>query len=137
MMTSLNTDFVRYVMHVQVVQQPQPAAPAVTTESAAAVEQPNLGALAGAKADAPRKDGAPEKPKAAPRVRQVAQAPATTNVQAAKADARALTGKGAAAPAAEPEKAKPVVKDEWDKTPRNAPCPCESGKKFKNCHGRN
>ncbi len=30
---------------------------------------------------------------------------------------------------------KTVVKDEWDKTPRNAPCPCGSGKKFKQCHG--
>ena len=30
----------------------------------------------------------------------------------------------------------PVVKSEWDKTPRNAPCPCGSGKKFKQCHGR-
>jgi preprotein translocase subunit SecA len=29
----------------------------------------------------------------------------------------------------------PVVKSEWDKTPRNAPCPCGSGKKFKQCHG--
>ena len=28
-----------------------------------------------------------------------------------------------------------VVKDEWSKTPRNAPCPCGSGKKFKLCHG--
>lgn len=30
----------------------------------------------------------------------------------------------------------PMVKSEWDKTPRNAPCPCGSGKKFKLCHGR-
>jgi preprotein translocase subunit SecA len=30
----------------------------------------------------------------------------------------------------------PLVKSEWDKTPRNAPCPCGSGKKFKQCHGR-
>jgi preprotein translocase subunit SecA len=30
-----------------------------------------------------------------------------------------------------------VVKDEWSKTPRNAPCPCGSGKKFKLCHGAN
>ncbi|MGA1724481.1 MAG: SEC-C metal-binding domain-containing protein, partial [Ilumatobacteraceae bacterium] len=28
-----------------------------------------------------------------------------------------------------------VVKDAFDKTPRNAPCPCGSGKKFKLCHG--
>ncbi len=24
----------------------------------------------------------------------------------------------------------------WSKTPRNAPCPCGSGKKYKHCHGR-
>ncbi|MDZ7675280.1 MAG: preprotein translocase subunit SecA [Acidimicrobiales bacterium] len=30
----------------------------------------------------------------------------------------------------------PVVKSDWEKTPRNAPCPCGSGKKFKLCHGR-
>jgi preprotein translocase subunit SecA len=24
----------------------------------------------------------------------------------------------------------------WAKTPRNAPCPCGSGKKYKHCHGR-
>ena len=23
----------------------------------------------------------------------------------------------------------------WARTPRNAPCPCGSGKKFKHCHG--
>jgi preprotein translocase subunit SecA len=31
---------------------------------------------------------------------------------------------------------KPIVKDDWSKTPRNAPCPCGSGKKFKMCHGK-
>ena len=30
----------------------------------------------------------------------------------------------------------PVVKTEWEKTGRNEPCPCGSGKKFKHCHGR-
>jgi preprotein translocase subunit SecA len=24
----------------------------------------------------------------------------------------------------------------WANTPRNAPCPCGSGKKYKHCHGR-
>ncbi len=39
--------------------------------------------------------------------------------------------------AQQPAAAKPktVVKDDFDKTPRNAPCPCGSGKKFKQCHG--
>jgi preprotein translocase subunit SecA len=26
--------------------------------------------------------------------------------------------------------------EDWRNTPRNAPCPCGSGKKFKYCHGR-
>ena len=30
----------------------------------------------------------------------------------------------------------PHVKSEWEKTGRNDPCPCGSGKKFKLCHGR-
>jgi len=29
----------------------------------------------------------------------------------------------------------PVVKSDWDKTGRNDPCPCGSGRKFKQCHG--
>jgi len=26
--------------------------------------------------------------------------------------------------------------ENWTKTPRNAPCPCGSGKRYKQCHGR-
>jgi preprotein translocase subunit SecA len=29
-----------------------------------------------------------------------------------------------------------VVGNPWAKTPRNAPCPCGSGKKYKHCHGK-
>ncbi|MEY2958788.1 MAG: preprotein translocase SecA subunit, partial [Actinomycetota bacterium] len=44
---------------------------------------------------------------------------------------------GGAVPAAPVATSKPrtVTKDSFDKTPRNAPCPCGSGKKFKQCHG--
>jgi preprotein translocase subunit SecA len=35
-------------------------------------------------------------------------------------------------PAAQVDKNNPAT---WGKTPRNAPCPCGSGKKFKHCHG--
>ena len=54
--------------------------------------------------------------------------------QAARAQAAA---EGAEAPAIAEEEVvnTPVVKSDWDKTPRNAPCPCGSGKKFKQCHG--
>jgi preprotein translocase subunit SecA len=41
-----------------------------------------------------------------------------------------------AAVAEQPATMTPVVKSDWDKTPRNAPCPCGSGKKFKLCHGK-
>jgi preprotein translocase subunit SecA len=30
----------------------------------------------------------------------------------------------------------PPRPEEWGKVPRNAPCPCGSGKKYKHCHGR-
>ena len=30
-----------------------------------------------------------------------------------------------------------TVPANWGKVGRNSPCPCGSGKKFKNCHGRN
>src|SRR5262249_54916391 len=30
---------------------------------------------------------------------------------------------------------KPTVNPAWASTPRNAPCPCGSGKRYKNCHG--
>ncbi|MEM7224174.1 MAG: preprotein translocase subunit SecA [Pseudomonadota bacterium] len=61
-------------------------------------------------------------------------------------------GAGASAPPPpprpEPPKAQPVVRkvtaegfnpadtSTWGKVPRNAPCPCGSGKKFKQCHGK-
>ena len=76
------------------------------------------------------------------------QAPAATNVQYSAPEdpssapnlpppAAAPQGDVAApAPPAEETPNVPVVKSDWDKTPRNAPCPCGSGKKFKLCHGR-
>jgi len=64
--------------------------------------------------------------------------PSETNNMAAAARAEAASV-GAEAPAAavveDDVVQQPVVKSEWDKTPRNAPCPCGSGKKFKMCHG--
>jgi preprotein translocase subunit SecA len=47
-------------------------------------------------------------------------------------------GAGAAAPPLR-QVAEGVDPDDpatWARTPRNAPCPCGSGKKFKHCHGR-
>ena len=41
----------------------------------------------------------------------------------------------AAAAASADDTMVPVRKTEWEKTSRNAPCPCGSGKKYKRCHG--
>jgi preprotein translocase subunit SecA len=41
----------------------------------------------------------------------------------------------AAAAASADDTMVPVRKTEWEKTARNAPCPCGSGKKYKRCHG--
>jgi preprotein translocase subunit SecA len=30
----------------------------------------------------------------------------------------------------------PADPSTWGKVPRNAPCPCGSGKKYKQCHGK-
>jgi preprotein translocase subunit SecA len=105
MMTAIAQDFVKYVMNVQVVQNQVPA-------------------IAG-------------------------DAPAVQNMQTSSSDdsdiggfdqaARAAVAEGElppdAVPAAAPTKQQTVVKDAFEKTPRNAPCPCGSGKKFKQCHG--
>jgi preprotein translocase subunit SecA len=107
MMTGIDDDFVRYVMHVQV-----------------AVQQPE------------QQQAQPEQ------LRDVKYTAADDPVQGSRGIASAGASSGPAptatdAPeAAEPELQQPTVKSEWDKTPRNAPCPCGSGKKFKLCHGK-
>ncbi|MCU1355131.1 MAG: preprotein translocase, SecA subunit [Acidimicrobiales bacterium] len=99
MMQSIAQDFVKYVMHVQVVVEDQGTANEVTNLSMSGPEDPSGDNMAAA----------------------------------ARAHAAAEGGEVAIA---EDEVAQaPVVKSEWDKTPRNAPCPCGSGKKFKQCHG--
>ena len=84
MMDSLKEEFVRYMFHVQVVEEPrQPA-------TAAAPVKAGASAMAGAKA---------------------------------RAGLEGTQGGSAGEPA------------RTDKIPRNAPCPCGSGKKYKKCHG--
>jgi preprotein translocase subunit SecA len=103
MMKGIAQDFVRYVMHVQVVRKEEPA-PAVQNMQQSSSETAAPSGFAAAAAAGPIDDeGGP-----------IA---------------------GAVAPAAAPVKQQTVVNSEWDKTSRNAPCPCGSGKKFKLCHG--
>ena len=62
-------------------------------------------------------------------------APVLQNVQEVQADVAGLDDSSPAEPV---QQQKTVVNKagDWSATPRNAPCPCGSGKKFKLCHGR-
>ena len=99
MMVGIAQDFVRYVMHVQVVNEEQPAVQVQNLTETSSDDVSTDGfvaaAIAGGDVDPsllPSEDDAPRKP---------------------------------------------VVNDvnDWSNTPRNAACPCGSGRKYKVCHG--
>ncbi len=72
-----------------------------------------------------------------PAVRDVEYSAAEDPVQGSSGMARAAASGGGGTPQAVEEPVnEPTVKSEWDKTGRNEPCPCGSGKKYKLCHGR-
>src|SRR5262245_4597398 len=142
MMHGIWQDFIRYVMHVQ-VQVNRPAAG--TAPAADAASEPATVGAGNGDADA---EGAvrglqyssPADPSSTGGAASIAAAARAQPAPAAAAEP-APPGdggngrRGGAQPAAV-EANTPLVKSEWDKTPRNAPCPCGSGKKFKQCHGR-
>jgi len=101
LMKGIAQDFVKYVMHVQVIRNDAPQQTVQNVQQTSSENRQVDGIAAAARAAA----AAGEIPQGA--------APAAPAVQ----------------------KQQTVVKDEWSKTPRNAPCPCGSGKKFKMCHG--
>ncbi|MCE9621550.1 MAG: preprotein translocase subunit SecA [Actinomycetia bacterium] len=104
LMKGIAQDFVKYVMHVQVVRKDAPQQVVQNVQQTSSDNQQTDGIAAAAQA---------------------------------AGGAGAMPGAGGAAAPARPAPAKQqtVVKDEFAKTPRNAPCPCGSGKKFKMCHG--
>jgi preprotein translocase subunit SecA len=108
MMKGIAQDFVRYVMHVQVVRKDAPQQTVQNLQQTSSDDVPSGGFAAASMA-------------------------AGLDPAAAAATHRQVSERMAAAAPAQ----KTVVKDEWSKTSRNAPCPCGSGKKFKMCHGSN
>ena len=165
MIARIERDLVRYVMHVQVRQpgegqggQPgqgdagagpdgagpdgagAPAAPAVGQRFATSDQIRQVAAAQQAAQGDDRPFGGDE-----PAVANMqTSGPSDPSSQSSSLSTIARTSTGTAADGApqrveeaEPVSHTPVVKSEWDKTPRNAPCPCGSGKKFKLCHGKN
>ena len=102
MMKGIAQDFVKYVMHVQVVHNDPPEQTVQNVQQTSSDNVQPDGFSAAAQAAAASGDIDP-----------------AVAAQAAPALVKQQT----------------IVKDEFSKTPRNAPCPCGSGKKFKMCHG--
>ncbi len=116
MVDAVARDFVIYLMHAN-----------VSTEVATTAAEPQVSNV---------RYTAPVDPsEAAPTLAGVAAGAAAGAATAGggAAGGTTATAGGAAAPADAPQA--PVRKNDWDKTPRNADCPCGSGKKFKFCHG--
>ena len=111
MMTSIAMDFVRHVMHIQVAEPDRARA------------EPRLVGVSAAKDEAG--------PRAA--ALSVAGAPAAA---AAAAASPTQAGGGRRPAQAQAPARTPVVRSELERVGRNAPCPCGSGRKFKQCHGR-
>jgi preprotein translocase subunit SecA len=105
MMTGIAQDFVRYIMHVQVVRDDASSA-TVRNLQEISNETLEVGGFESA-AGMGDEEEFQLSPQAMPELPQQPQ--------------------------------RPVVKDanDWSNTPRNAPCPCGSGKKYKLCHGAN
>jgi preprotein translocase subunit SecA len=155
MMHGIWQDFIKYVMHVQVQVTRRPAA-AGPVDADGRPTDAAAPAVAPAPEDAPVDDegafqddpslrnvqySAPEDPSSAgSSARMAAAATAATAGGASAGTAPGPAGRGGAEGngngRAAPVSNTPLVKSDWDKTPRNAPCPCGSGKKFKMCHGK-
>jgi len=121
MILTLSLDYVRYVMQVQVVKKP---AEEPESNSSGSSSQPQDSAQQVEAADVP----SVQPQSAKPENQSLTSAPVATGMKAQKDDAVSEGSETS-------ESNSPVVKDEWDKTPRNAKCPCGSGKKYKVCHG--
>ncbi len=77
----------------------------------------------------------PEAPK--PELRETkAELPKRQNYKESKEDLPGAAEQRAAASARQSEPQKPMPAKAAPKVGRNDPCPCGSGKKYKNCHGK-
>jgi preprotein translocase subunit SecA len=146
MMHGIWQDFIRYVMHVDVKVNQQTVRQDGTPAPRDGDGKGGGAAPGSAPADAPRDATGPLADDSAGAAVGNLQYSApddpdssggAASLRAAARAESAATGQQAGGTAtAAPRTNTPVVKPDWDKTPRNAPCPCGSGKKYKQCHGR-
>ena len=116
MMKGIAQDFVKYVMHVQVVRNEDEQ----VTDDAGPAPAPSVSNLRESSSNDDSSSGFSRAARSAAADGEITEDQA---MEAEEADAPARP------------KTETVVKDDWSRTPRNAPCPCGSGKKYKLCHG--
>jgi preprotein translocase subunit SecA len=128
MMKGVATDFVRYAMQVQVnVVRPGEDGEQPAIETVAPMKEPSPDVLGAGEAEVTGISySAPDEALSGGGLAAAAAAGPVAGEEDGPAQAPT--------PEAPPQNV-PVVKSEFEKTPRNAPCPCGSGKKFKLCHG--
>jgi preprotein translocase subunit SecA len=143
MMHGVWQDFIRYVMHVDVkINRPTPQDAPVD----APVDGANGRTVGGNGGSVGPQDAVPQDASEDAVLRNVQYSspedPASSGGAASMAAAARAGGASSGNGGSESAEAKapatntPMVRSDWDKTPRNAPCPCGSGKKYKLCHGR-
>ena len=108
LLTNLREAVTRQIMHIEIVQRPPPLAPEGDFDAIQA-SHPDPFTGENEMLDASLVDGS--------------QQPVRGGRFAAAAGAMAV-------------QVDPQNPETWGKVPRNAPCPCGSGKKYKHCHGR-
>ena len=134
MLNELNVKAISTLMRGQIYSPQQPGnAPQQPSQQPAPQQQAQP-------QQAPQQQPAPAPaPKPQPRVeRAMPEAPASSNPNM-RASREAYPGEAAqraaaSAPQGQPRKTQPIVAG--PRIGRNDPCPCGSGKKYKNCHGR-
>src|SRR6202046_3184235 len=127
LMEVIDNDYLRYILHVEAVQQPA-VEPDLDRAVYAAAEDPvaETGAMA-----------APLLADQGANVRGQRAAQNRPDEAVAAGNGRAAGGKAQIKRpnAPDPEALVPIVKEQHEKVGRNDPCWCGSGKKFKFCHG--
>ena len=106
-------EFVAYIMHIEVQIEPDEGPVTTDIETSGPTSPLDGSALVDARAEAAKARKVEEAGKAA------AEDTGLKKVRENRTD-----------------KVEQVVRSDEEKTPRNAPCPCGSGKKYKQCHGR-
>ena len=128
MLGRLNSKMVAALMRAQIpVREPEPA-PTPQDDSK----------YVKAKQGEPQPEPRQQAPKPQPQLKEAGpEMPHRYNYQTSKATLPSEDAQRAAASAPQGERQKPMPIKAQPRVGRNDPCPCGSGKKYKNCHGRN